>query len=177
MAQVQTGQAGDLLSPLGRQRRVSGAHVGKQRAAFFGRDLLRVQDGEQRQVVFVSRVGVPIGGAFDAVPIDFSVLIHVGEPGDVGMLGVAIFHQRVLAGFAEMATKGGEFPCAEVLLPEHQHGMLGEGARDPGERRVVERARQVDAQSFSPQCLSKRAQSRCVGHGPSSPVGLRSDEL
>ena len=60
----------------------------------------------------------------------------------------------------EAPAKGGKFGGAEVLVAEHQHRMLGEGALDPTESRVVQRPRQVDAEGFGAERLAERAQFR-----------------
>ena len=61
---------------------------------------------------------------------------------------------------AEAAAERGEFDGAEVLVAEHQHRMLGEGALDPGEGRVVERLGQVDAERLGAERLAERAELR-----------------
>ena len=126
-AAVQAGEAGQKLFPRLGQRLVGGAHVGEHGAALLRGHLLRVQHGQQRQRVLEGRIGVPVGGALDAVPVDLARLLHVGQPGDFRTLGVAILDQRVGTRRAEAAAEGGELGRAQVLVPEHQHRMLGKG--------------------------------------------------
>ena len=65
-------------------------------------------------------------------------LLHVGQPGDFRTIGVAILDQRVGTRRAETAAEGGELGRAQVLVPEHQHRMLGKGTLDPGEGAFLE---------------------------------------
>ena len=51
---------------------------------------------------------------------------------------MAVLDQRVGTRRAEAAAECGELGRAQVLVAEHQHRMLGEGALDPGEGRVLE---------------------------------------
>jgi len=83
---------------------------------------------------------------------------------------VAVLDKRVPARRAETPAEGGKFGGAEVLVAEHQHRMLGESVRDPGEGRLVERARQVDAERLGTQRLAQRVELWCVCHALSSRV-------
>ena len=76
-----------------RQARVGGAHVGEECAAFRGRNLLGMQDREQRQFILEGRIGVPVGGPFDAEPVNLAVGIDVGDPGNVLIVGVTVLDQ------------------------------------------------------------------------------------
>jgi hypothetical protein len=130
-AAVLGGQTFELLLACLRQGVIRGAHIGEHRAALFRRHFLRVQDGEQRQVVLVRGVGVPVGGALDAVPVDLAVLFDVGEPGDLRAIRMAVLDERMLARCAETAAERGKLGRAEVLVAEHQHRIFREGAHDP----------------------------------------------
>ena len=119
------------------KRVVGGAHVGEHRAAFLRRHLLRVQHGQQRQRVLVGRVGVPVGGALDAVPVDLARLLDIGQPGDFRIIGMAILDQRVRARRAEAAAEGGELGAR----PGPGRGTPAPDARQrpPGSRRRCRR--------------------------------------
>jgi hypothetical protein len=76
-----------------RQTCVGGAHVGEECAASLGRNLLRMQNREQRQFILEGRIGVPVGRSFDAEPVNLAVRVDVGDPGDVLFVGVTILDQ------------------------------------------------------------------------------------
>jgi hypothetical protein len=81
---------------------------------------------------------MPVGGAFDAVPIGFARLVHVRQPGDFRTIGVAILEQRVGTRRAETTAESGEVARAQILVPEHQHRVLCKGTLDPGEGAFIE---------------------------------------
>ena len=78
-AAVQPDEAGEPLLHRLRQRVVGGAHIGEHRAALGRRHFERVQHREQRQHLLIGRVGVPVGGALDAVPVDLAVLVDIAS--------------------------------------------------------------------------------------------------
>ena len=136
---MQPDKAGEaLLHRLG-ERVIGHAHIGEHRTALRRGHFLCVQDREARQVVVIGRVGVPVGGALDAEPVDLAVGIDIGQPRDFRVFGVAVLDERMDPRPTEAPAKGGKFGGAEVLVAEHQHRMLGEGALDPAESRVVQR--------------------------------------
>ena len=162
-AAVQPDKALEAILHRRRQCVIGGAHIGKHRAALARRHLQRVQHGEQRRHLLIGRIGMPIGGALDAVPIDVAVRVDIAQPRDFGMLLVTIADERVDARCAEPAPKGGDIAGAEMLVAEDQHRMLGKSLVDPGEGRVV-KSRQVDAESLGAERFAERTQFRC-GHG------------
>jgi len=82
----------------------------------------------ERRHRLIGRVGVPIRRALDPVPVDLAVLLDIGQPRDFRVFGVAVFDERMDPRPTEAPAKGGKFGGAEVLVAEHQHRMLGEGA-------------------------------------------------
>ena len=90
VATVQSEHGGQPLLHLAGERIVRGAHIGEHRPALRGRHFLRVQHREPRWFVLVRRVGVPVGGALHAEPVDLSVLVDIGQPRHFRILGVAI---------------------------------------------------------------------------------------
>jgi hypothetical protein len=119
------------------------------------------------------RVGVPVGGALDAVPVDLARLLHVGQPGDFGTIDVAILDQRVGTRRAEATAEGGELECTQVLTPEDQHRMLGKRRFDPGEDAGIERLQQVDPEGLGSERSAEGAKLRCLCH-PDPPFLYRS---
>ena len=110
---------------------------------------------------------MPIGGALDPVPIDIAGIINIAQPRDLGHAGIAVLDQRVHPRRAEAPAERGQCLSGEMLLAEHQHGVLSKDARDPGKGGIVERG-QIDADGFGAERLAKRAELRCIGHGRSS---------
>jgi hypothetical protein len=58
---------------------------------------------------------------------------------------------------AEAPAKRGQFLSGEMLMAEHQHGVLSKDARDPGKGGIVELG-QIDADGFGAERLAKRAE-------------------
>ena len=108
LSAVQRRHRRQLVLTLLRQTRVGGAHVREQSAAFFGRNLLGMEDGQQREFVLERGICVPVGGASDAEPVDLTVGADVGDPGDVFIIRVTVLDQRVLARDAKDPAKSGE---------------------------------------------------------------------
>ncbi len=127
-----------------------------------------MEDGEEGQLVLVGGVGVPIGGSLNAVPVDLSVFLHVGEPGDLRAVDVAVFDQRVHARGAEATAKVGQRGGAEILVSEDEHRVLGEGLHDPGGGSFVERFAQVDVECLGAQGFAQGTELRGLCHGRSS---------
>ena len=92
-------------------------------------------------------------------------LLHVGQPGNFRTIDVAILGQRVGARHAEAAAEGGELGRAQVLIPEDQHRMLGEGSVDLGEGVCLEWLRQIDPEDLGSQRCAEGAKLRCLCHG------------
>ena len=136
-ATVQSDKAREPLFHRFGQGVIGGAHIGEHRPALGRGDLQRVQHREQRQHLLIGRIGVPVGGAFDAVPVDVAVRVDIAKPRDLGMFFVPVADERMDARRAEPASENGDIAGAEVLVAEHQHRMLGEGVCDPGESCVV----------------------------------------
>jgi len=113
------------------ERIVGRAHVGEHRAALRGGHFLGVQDRQARRLVLVRRVGVPVGGALDAEPVDLAVLVDVRQPRHFGVLGVAVVDQRVKLRLAEAPPECRQLTGSEVLLAEDQDRMVREGLLDP----------------------------------------------
>jgi hypothetical protein len=63
----------------------------------------------------------------------------------------------VLSRLSEAAPESSELGGTQPLVAEHQHRMLGEGLLCPGEGRIVERLRQVDAERLGAECFAERA--------------------
>src|ERR1700730_10912880 len=112
----------------------------------------------------MGRIGMPVGGAFDTVPIDVAVRVDIAQPRDFGMLLVAVTDERMDARRAEPAPEAGDIAGTEMLIAEDQHRMLGKVLVDPCESRIVEGLRQVDAESLGAEGFAEWAQFRC-GHG------------
>src|SRR4029453_10003342 len=101
-------------------------------------------------------VGVPVGRALDAKPVDVAVLGDVGQPRHLGVLGVTIVDQRVKLWPPEAAPERSELTGPQILLGEHQDGMRRERLFDPGQGFGIQRPRQIDAKRLS----SERALDR-----------------
>jgi hypothetical protein len=129
-----------------------------------------VQYRQQRQRALERRVGVPVGGALDAVPVDLARLLHVRQPGHFGTIDVAILDQRVGSRRAEAAAEPGEGRRAQVLVSEDEHGMLGESRPDSVEGVRLERLREVDPEDLGSQRGAEGAKLRHLCHGRSSIV-------
>jgi hypothetical protein len=69
---------------------------------------------------------------------------------------------------AKAPTKYTEFSRAEVLVPKHEHGMLGKRALDPRKGFIVERLRKIDPEGLGTERMSKRTQFGAPGHNVSS---------
>src|SRR5262249_54356075 len=102
------------------------------------RNLLRVQDSQDRQSRLVGRVCVPISGALDAIPIHFAVAFDICEPRHLRMFRMPILDQRMHAWRTKPAAEGGECARTKVLVAEHKHRMFGECPLDPNKGRIVE---------------------------------------
>ncbi len=165
---VEPDQARETLFGRRRQGVVGGAHISEHGAALRSGYFERVQDREERELGLIGRIGVPVGCALDAVPVDLAGVVDIAQPGHLGDFGVAVGDERVLPWRAEAAPESRELCCAEMLVAKHQHRMLGKGPRDPGEGRLVDRLRQVDAECLSAERLAERAQLRCIAHRLSS---------
>ena len=168
-AAVQPDETGEAVFHRLRQRVVGGAHIGEHRAALGRRDFERVQHREQRQHLLIGRIGVPVGRALDAVPVDVAVLVDIAQPRHFGMLLVAVADQRVDARRAEPPPESGDIAGVELLVAKHQHRMLGEGLLDPCEGRVVE-FRQIDAERLGAECSPSGRSSGVAMDDPPSLV-------
>ena len=111
---------------------------------------------------------MPVGGALDAVPVDLTGLLHVGQPRHFRTIGVTILRQRVGARRAEAPAEGGELGCTQVLIAKDQHRMLGKGRPDPGEGVGVEWLRQIDPEDLGSERCAEGTKLRCLCHGRSS---------
>ena len=69
---------------------------------------------------------------------------------------MAVFDEGVLARRAKAAPEAGDVGGAEMLVAEHQHRVLGEGALDPGEGCIVE-PRQIHPDRFGAKRLAQGA--------------------
>jgi len=69
---------------------------------------------------------------------------------------------------AETAAERGKLGCAQILIPEDQHRVLGERRLDPGESVCLEWLRQIDPESLGSQRCAEGAKSRCLCHRRSS---------
>jgi hypothetical protein len=85
-----------------------------------------MQNGKQGQFGLVSRVGVPVGRALDAEPIDVAVLIDIAEVRDFGMIGMAVIDERVRTRLAKASSEACQISGPEVLIAEYEHRVLGE---------------------------------------------------
>ena len=111
-AAVQPDETGQpLLHRLG-QRVIGGRILANIVPPLRRRHFERVQHREQRQFLFIGRVGVPIGGALDPVPVDLAVLLDIGQPRDFRVFGMAVFDQRMLARHAETPPKEAISPAS-----------------------------------------------------------------
>src|SRR5258705_13645089 len=156
--------AGEPLLHVPGQRVIGGPHVGEHRPALPGRAFLGMQDCEPRRLVFVRRVGVPIGCALDAKPIDVAVLVDIGQPRHFWILGVTIVDQRVKLRLAKAASERRQLARPQILLAEYQDGMIREGLFDPGQGSRIQRPRQVNAQRFSRERAVDRPKRRCLSY-------------
>src|SRR5215510_2765878 len=94
-----------------------------------------MQDSEDRRLILIGRIRMPLSGTLDAVPIHFAVVLDVGKPRHFRTFSVTIFDQGMLPGRAEAAAERGKFRRAESLVAEHEHRMFGKGASDPSDAR------------------------------------------
>ena len=62
----------------------------------------------------------------------------------------------------------GKLGRTQILVPEHQHRMLGKRRLDPGEAVCVERLRQIDPEGLGAQRWAESAKLRRLCHGRSS---------
>ena len=51
---------------------------------------------------------MPVGGALDTKPVDVAGFIDIAQPRYLGMIGMAVTDQRMLARRPKPATKGGD---------------------------------------------------------------------
>ena len=110
---------------------------------------------------------MPVGGTLDPVPVDFAVLLNIGQPRDFRVVGMPVLDQRMLARQAEASAESRDVACSEFLVAEDQDRMLGEGIPDPIERVVVQ-AGQIDPERFGAERLTKRTQFQRSSHSKSS---------
>src|SRR5262249_17728649 len=89
-----------------------------------------------------------------------AVLVDVGQPRHVGILGVAVVDQRVTLRLAEAASERRQLAGPQILVAEDQDRMARERALDPGPGLRIHRPRQVDAECLS----SERARDRTKRH-------------
>jgi hypothetical protein len=123
-----------------------------------------MQDRQPWRFVLVRRVGVPVGGALDAEPVDVAVLVDVGQPRHVRILGMAIVDERVTLRLAEAAPEGRQLAGPQVLLAEHQHGMARERALDPGQAFGVQRPGDVNIERLGGERSVDRTKPRSASH-------------
>src|SRR5215213_3584619 len=77
-----------------------------------------------------------------------------------------VLDEGVLTRHAEAPAEARDVTRCELLVPEYQDRVLGEGIADPVERIVVE-AGKIDPERFSAERLTERAQFQRSSHDPS----------
>ncbi len=163
-------QAGHATQPLAHRRGqgIEGrAHVGEQRAAAIGRNLDAVQHGKPRRRLLIGLVAVPGRCALDAKRIDRAVGRDVGDQRHFWEIRMLVAFEEMRPGYAETAAEGPDLRGVELLVAQHQDGMLGERIGDPSDGAVVQHPRGIDAADLGADRRSQLPQRWCARHQPS----------
>ena len=106
---------------------------------------------------------MPVGRALHAEPVDFSVLVDVGQPRHFRILNVTVVDERMKPRLPEAAPERCELGGPQILLREHEDGMSGEGTLDPGQRFRIQRPCEIDPSCLGGQRPMDRAKARRPG--------------
>src|SRR5438874_2288797 len=99
---------------------------------------------------------MPVSGALDPEPVDVAVLVDIGQPGYLGILGMTVIDQRMDLRLPEPASECRQFSGAEILVTKHQYRVFGEGVFDPGEGLGIQRLRYIHAERLGTERFAER---------------------
>src|SRR3954466_7916159 len=117
---VQRNEIFYFLLEVRRQIIVGRVLIRKQRVAALLRHLDRVERGAARRHLEIRIVGVEVGAGVGQAD-RLTVLLHVRQDEDVGMLGMVELIDDVRLWFAELAGKAQKFTRGKALVAENQN--------------------------------------------------------